>query len=343
LPKKENIIKDMEKILIIPILLSFFVTLFSIPFWIRRAKKIGLIWENMNIYEHPKNLPGSGGVITVFGFVFGVLSYVAIKTFILKTNITTVEIFALLTTVLIAGIVGLVDDFLGWHHGGLSAKVRIILLFFAAIPLMVINAGESTMMGINFGILYPLVLIPLGVIGTSATYNFLAGYNGLEASQGIIILSSLALVIFFTGNSWLSLICLCMIVSLIAFYIFNKFPAKVLPGDVMTYSIGALIACIAILGNIEKIAIFFFIPNIIEAFLKGRGRLKKYSFGKVNPDNSLEVPYEKFYGLEHISIYLLKKIKKDGKVYEKDVVYLINFFQIIIIAIGFILFRKSIF
>jgi len=333
----------MENILILPILLSFFVTLFFTPIWIKRAKKVGLIWEDMNKKEHPKNVSGSGGLIVIFGFVLGVLSYIAIKTFVLKTNVTTIEIFTLISTILIAGIIGFVDDIFGWVHGGLSAKIRIILLFFAAIPLMVINAGESIMMGIEFGLLYPLFFIPLGIIGASTSFNFLGRFNGLEASQGILILSALAIVTYFTENSWLSLISLCMIVCLIAFYIFNKYPAKVFPGDVLTYSIGALIATIAILGNIEKIAVFFFIPYIIETGLTVRGKLKKQSFAKVNEEGGLEVPYEKFYSLTHISIYLLKKIKKDDKVHEREVVYLINLFQILIIVLGLILFKNSIF
>ncbi len=127
-----------------------------------------------------------------------------------------------------------------------------------------------------------------------------------------------------------------MVGSLFAFYLFNKHPAKVFPGDILTYSVGALIAIIAILGNIEKIAIFFFIPYIIEVILKSRGKLKKHSFGKLNIDGSLELPYKKIYGLEHLSILILKKIKPSKKVYEKEVVYLIHFFQIIVIILGFL-------
>ena len=128
-----------------------------------------------------------------------------------------------------------------------------------------------------------------------------------------------------------------MVASLIAFYIFNKYPAKVFPGDILTYSIGALIASIAILGDIEKIAVFFFIPYIIETGLKLRGKLVKESFAKVNKDGSLEMPYKKIYGLEHLAILILKKTKPSKKVYEKDVVYLINGFQILIIILGFLL------
>lgn len=326
----------MEKILIIPLILSFFLTLFFIPIWIRKAKQIGLIWEDMNKPGFPKNLAGSGGIIVGFSFVFSVLVYIAIKTFYLKINVTTTEIFALLATILIAMFIGFIDDILGWHRGGLSKKFRILLLIFAAIPLMVINAGQSTIMGINIGIFYPLVLIPLGIIGATATFNFLAGFNGLESTQGIIVLSALGILTYLNGTTWLSLICFIMVCSLLAFFIFNNVPAKIVPGDVLTYSVGALIAVVAILGNIEKIAIFFFIPYFLETILKSRGRLKKYSFGKVSPDGSLEVPYEKFYGLEHVAIAVVKKFKK--KVYERDVVITINLFQILIILIGFLLF-----
>jgi len=184
-----------------------------------------------------------------------------------------------------------------------------------------------------------ILFIPIGILGATTTFNFLAGYNGLEASQGIIVLSALAYVTYVTGNSWLSVVALCMVAALFAFYIFNKYPAKIFPGDTLTYSVGALIAGMAILGNIEKIAVFFFIPYIIEFILKViRGRYKKYSFGKPNQDGSLEMPYEKVYGLEHLAIKVLKRLKKSGKVYEYEVVYLINGFQIIIILIGLLLF-----
>jgi UDP-N-acetylglucosamine--dolichyl-phosphate N-acetylglucosaminephosphotransferase len=332
----------MEKILLIPILTGFFSTLFLIPFWIKKAKKIGLTWRDMNKSEDSKKVAGSGGLIVLLGFVLGILFYIAIKTFILKTDITTLEIFTLIMTILIAGIIGFVDDILGWVHGGLSAKLRVGLLLFASIPLIVINAGESTMMGIEFGLWYPLFLIPLGIVGASATFNFLAGYNGLEASQGIIILSFLSLVIWFTGNSWLSLVSLIMVSCLFGFYFFNKYPAKIFPGDVLTYPVGALIAVIAILGNIEKIAVFFFIPYILETGFKIRGGLKKQSFARIS-DEGLEIPYNKFYGLEHVAIYILKKIKRNKKVSEKEVVFLINGFQILIIILGLILFRNSIF
>jgi len=331
----------MNVILLLPLLISFFTGLFLIPFWIKKAKEIGLVWEDMNKPKHPKNVAGSGGVGMFLSFIIGTLVYIAIKTFYFKSKDNIIEIFALLGVILIISFIGIIDDISGWRKGGLSIRSRLIMLFFASIPLIVINAGESTVMGISLGLLYPLVIIPLGVIGASATFNFLAGYNGLETSQGIILLSSLSIISFFMGNKWLSVIILCMVVSLIAFYVYNKYPAKVFPGNILTYCVGALIAGAAILGGIEKITLFFFIPYFIEAVLKIRGKLKKQSFAKVNEDNSLDLPYDKIYGLEHVAIYILKKIKPSRKVYEKDVVLLINSFQILVIIIGILLFGRE--
>ncbi len=304
----------MNQLLLIPLLFAFFVTFLVLPVWIKKAKKIGLLWEDMNKYGHPGNVAGSGGLVVILGFVIAVLSYIAIKIFYFNSAENVLEIFSLTTSVLMLAGVGIIDDLLGWHHGGLSRKTRLVLCFFAAIPLMVINAGHNQMnlpfIGeISMGLIYPLILIPLAIVGTSTTFNFLAGFNGLEAGQGILLFSALSLVAYLTGSNWLALICLCLVFSLVAFLLFNKFPAKIFPGNILTYSVGGLIAIVAILGNFEKLAVFFFIPFIIEVFLKARGKFKIQSFGKPNKDNSLELVQNKIYSLNHLAILILKKIK----------------------------------
>jgi len=317
-----------------------------LPKWISKTKDIGLLWEDMNKYGHPKNVSASGGIIVIIAFVMGVLSYIAIRTFIINIDNISLEVFSLLSVILIFAVIGLTDDLLGWAKGGLSVRLRLFLALGASIPLVVINAGTSSVnvpfLGlVELGILYPLLIIPLGIAGAATTYNFLAGFNGLESGLGIIILSFLSFIAYLTGSSWLAIMGLIMVISLIVFYFYNKFPAKVFPGDILTYSIGALIASMAILGNFEKIAVFIFIPYIIETVLKVRGRLKKQSFGLPNKDGSLEMPFEKIYGLEHLSIYLLKKFK--GKCYEKDVTYLIFSFQIVICLLALIIFKGALF
>ena len=321
----------------VSVIMSFVLAVLALPYWIRKCRSVGLLWEDMNKKGHPKNVASSGGVIVVMAFILGVFTYVALKTFLFGGTVRALEIFSLMSMVLILGLVGLVDDFLGWKNGGLSNKFRVLLALIASVPLIVINAGVHTVIlpffgSINFGILYPLFLIPLGVAGAATTYNFLAGYNGLESGQGILILSFLSFVAYSTGSLWLAIIGLCMVSSLFAFYLFNKYPASVFPGDSLTYAVGALIAGMAILGNFERIAIVVFIPYIFEVILKVRGRLKKHSFAKVDSKGNLKMPYPKIYGLEHMAILILNKI---GTATEKKVVYLIYFIQIVFILIAF--------
>jgi UDP-N-acetylglucosamine--dolichyl-phosphate N-acetylglucosaminephosphotransferase len=327
----------MAYLLLISVLVSFLLTILVLPVWIKKCRKIGMVWEDMNKFGHPKNVAASGGVIVVMSFVLGVMTYLALKTFVFGGQVRSLEIFALLGVILILGIVALVDDMFGWKRGGLSTKVRLLLAFAASVPLVVINAGTHFMnvpfFGVvDFGIFYPLVLIPLAVAGVSTTYNFLAGFGGLESGQGILILGFLSFVAYATGSPWLGVVGLCMVGALVGFYIFNRSPAKVFPGDMLTYGVGALIAGMAILGNFEKIALVVFIPYIIEVILKVRGGLKKYSFGKPRKNGTLGLPYDKIYGLEHLAILALG----DGAT-ERKVTYLIHGFQILFILIAFLM------
>lgn len=337
----------MEEILLLTVLLSAILTALVLPKWIKKCQQVGLVWEDMNKYNHPKSGAASGGIVVVMAFVLSVLAYVAIRTFILGNNDEiTIKIFSLLSVILILALVGLTDDLLGWKHNGLSKRMRLFTAFMASIPLVVINAGNSVInmpfLGtINLGLLYPLVLIPLGIAGAATTYNFLAGFNGLESGQGIIIISFLSFIAYATGSTWLALIGLIMVASLLVFYYYNKCPCKVFPGDILTYAVGAMIAIMAILGNFEKIALFIFIPYMLEVILKLRGKLRKQSFGIPNKDGSLNMPYEKIYGWTHLSLWILKKFK--SKVYEKDVVYFIFIIQIIICLLALIIFRGYLF
>ncbi|MEK6919094.1 MAG: glycosyl transferase family 4 [Nanoarchaeota archaeon] len=327
----------MELILIIPLLISLATTLLFLPKWIGKASKIGLIWENMNKYTRKPLIAGSGGITFISGFIIGLLVYIAINTFYFKSSQNVIGIFGLTTAILILAMIGFADDLMGWRSGGLSKKLRMVLCLFAAIPLIVINSGVSQLSipiigTVSFGILYAIIAIPIGIVATSTTFNMLAGYNGLEAGQGIIILTALGISTYATGNPWLAFVCALAVAALIPFWFYNKYPAKVLGGDVLTYPIGGLIGIIAILGNIEKIAVIFFIPYIIEVILKVRGGLQKQSFGKPDKNDNLSLPYTKIYGLEHFAILILNRTKKEVR--EKDVVWLIHAIQLIFVIIG---------
>jgi UDP-N-acetylglucosamine--dolichyl-phosphate N-acetylglucosaminephosphotransferase len=310
------------------IIISFCITLVTIPYWIRRARNAKLVGPDVHKKDSPK-VAELGGLCVIAGFLIALLFFVATKTFIYLWPENFLQIFATITAVLIATMIGFVDDILGWKIG-LRARYKVALTFFISLPIVVINAGQATMniplIGIvDFGLLYPLLLVPIAVMGTANGFNIIAGYNGLEAGQGIIILTTLATITYFSGDSYAAFIASCMIAAILAFYIFNSYPAKIFPGDTFTYPVGALIAIVAILGNVEKYAVILFIPYFIELLLKARGNLIKESFAAVQNDGSLERRYEQWYGIEHVAVDILKKIR--GKATEQSVVYAIFLFQ----------------
>jgi len=131
--------------------------------------------------------------------------------------------------------------------------------------MVVLNVGESIIHipflgAVNIGLLFPLVVVPLAIIGASNGFNMLAGFNGLEAGMGILILSILGWLSYIRDYTVAAVLSFCMVGALLAFLIFNWHPARIFPGDTLTYPVGTLIAVVAILGNIEKFALILFIP-----------------------------------------------------------------------------------
>lgn len=304
--------------------------------WINVAKKNKLEGKDMNKYNKPL-VPEAGGIAVVISIVLTIMLYIFFKTFVLHSLTHLKEILILVITLLLACFIGFIDDILGWKKG-LAGWQKILMTVPIAIPLMVINAGQHTMAvpffgTVDFGLFYPLVIVLVGIVGATNGYNLLAGYNGLEAGLGTIIFTALGIVSLKTGQLWLALIAGIIILALLGFLIFNKFPAKIFPGDSLTYSLGALIACFAILGNMEKAALILFIPFIIEGILKARSKFKAENFGLPRKDNSLELPYKKIYSLTHFALKFLKKIKPSHKVYETDVVWFLVVIEIVLATI----------
>lgn len=326
-----SLVSSMTPYSIMAIVLSFLFTLFMVPKWIFRAKRAKLIGKDVH-KKNEEEIAEVGGLPVVAGFLFGILIYIAFKVFVYDDVSNMFTLFAAISSLLIATIIGFVDDILGWKIG-LRQYQKALLTFAIALPIMVINAGNSIMnfpfIGeMNFGLLYPLLLIPLGIMVTSNAFNMLAGYNGLEAGMGVIILLTLSLISYLTGSFWVAMLGLCMAAALVAFLLYNWYPAELFPGDALTYSVGALIGIMAILANVEKFAVILFLLYIVQVFLKTRGLMQKESFAKCNKDGSLECRYDKIYGLEHLVIMVLKRFKK--KAYEIEVVVVLLGAQVVL-------------
>jgi len=315
-------------IAIVCIFAAFFGTIYLTKKWMFVAKNIKLMGKDMNKYNKTPVAEG-GGVAVTLTITFTILLYIFFKTFLIGNSTNMINIFSVLVTIVIAGFVGFMDDMLGWLKG-IRRKTKVLLTFGIALPLVVVNAGQSLISipfigTIELGLVYPLVIVPIALIGAANGYNILAGMNGLEAGLGVIIISTLSYVAMTNGLIWLATIGMITVVSLLGFLIFNKYPSKIFPGDSLTYVIGALIACMAILGNMQAIAIILFIPYFLDFILLARAKKDNQvsigAFGIPDKNNALKLPGEKVYDMTHVGMFLLSKVKKN--VYEMDVVLFI--------------------
>jgi len=341
----ENLIAEIDEIALVAVILilSFVSTFFLTKKWVKSTKDAKLLGKDLNKYEKTL-VPESGGIAVALVVCFSLLIYIFLKRFYWNTETHLIEAFAISATVLLAGFIGFTDDILGWKRG-LTQFQKFLLTIPIALPLIVINAPHTVMTipffgSVDFGLIYPLLLVPVGVIGAANGFNLLAGYNGLEAGMGLITFTTFGITGLIVEKYWISLIAFIVSASLLAFLYFNWYPAKVFPGNSFTYSVGALIATIAILGDMERLAVWLFLLYFIEGLLYFRARVidkagDVQAFARPNKDNSLEMPYEKIYDTTHFALWFLKKVKK--KVYEKDVVRFVLFVQFLIALSGLIL------
>ncbi len=320
----------MRWLLYFSLLLSFLVTFIITPYLIRYLRKIDLVVKDVHKENKPL-IPVSGGLAVLGGLMAGLMLYIFIQTFYYESPQTLLFLFSGITTILLITFIGFIDDLIIERNkdetSGLRQWQKPILTLLAAVPLMVVQAGTSTMLipflgRIDIGLLYPLFFVPLGILGASNMVNILAGFNGSETGMAIIYLGSLGLYAYVNERYSAAAIAGITVCALIAFYYYNKVPAKILAGDSLTYLLGGVLVTVAVLGNIEKAAVIISIPFIIEFMLKARGRFKKKSIGSLENGKIKSLYGKEIYSIPHI-------LTRTGRFTEKQVVYFMIFVQII--------------
>lgn len=167
-------------------------------------------------------------------------------------------------------------DYIAW---GLVATAFAIIGFFddlkhkflaSAVPWLT-RALPIALISLVFAYFYSpsilwIVPIALFVAGLASFQNTFAGLNGWEIGSSFVISLFVALVLVGTNSLMPALILSGAVFGLL---VWNKYPAKVFPGDSGTLLIGSSIASIVVLaGKTEVLFItfLFFIPHIIDFF-----------------------------------------------------------------------------
>jgi UDP-N-acetylglucosamine--dolichyl-phosphate N-acetylglucosaminephosphotransferase len=173
--------------------------------------------------------------------------------------------------------------------------IKAILPVFIALPLVAARAGDTTMTlpfvgHVDFGLVYSLVLVPIGVTGAANAVNMLAGFNGQEAGVGIVAMVSLAAIAYHLHEVAAFVILIAALGALLATLYYNWYPSRIFIGDVGTLSIGAIIASAVIIGNFEVAGVIVIIPYILEFLIKAKNRFPSNDWWLEYNDGKLYCP-----------------------------------------------------
>lgn len=322
-------------------IIAFVSTFFSIPPISKLLNERGIKGKDMNKISKPE-VTEMGGLIVLICIISAIFFSLIIYEFIPKVvsdfswgvSPDILIIFSSLLVVILIGLLGIIDDFLGWKKG-IRQHQHAILPIFASIPLIVALSNQTTIIipfiGETYvGLLYPLLFVPLAITGATNAFNMLAGHNGLEAGLGSIIIATLTIFAFLTGETEAALLGVSSVFALLAFLKFNWFPAKIFGGDSLTLTIGAMIGVISLIGGMERLGLFLIALHWVELLFKAKHGFKSECFGIPQKDGTLK-PDPRGGSLIHFTL-------NQKNLSEKNLVILLLFAQGIIALFSFVIF-----
>lgn len=229
---------------------------------IRFAKSKGWVGTDIHKLDKPE-VAESGGISIAIGLAISLGLMLCLFPVLIN------EILVILLTVLIASIIGIIDD-----RKKLSSLRKTILTIMCGGPIFLLNfinfiTVESPSIPIlgtlQLTILYPLVL-PVIIAVTTNTVNMLEGYNGEGSGTCLIAVIFMLISGIIWGSAQAVIYSVPFIAILLAFWLFNRYPAKVFPGDIGTLTMGSMIGCIAIFGSIEVPTFCALLAHIFNSF-----------------------------------------------------------------------------
>eukprot|EP01112_Ceratiomyxa_fruticulosa_P013683 TRINITY_DN3864_c0_g1_i3.p1 TRINITY_DN3864_c0_g1~~TRINITY_DN3864_c0_g1_i3.p1 ORF type:complete len:445 (+),score=73.20 TRINITY_DN3864_c0_g1_i3:3-1337(+) len=266
-----------------------------------------------------------------------------------------VEYNAALTSICMMILLGFADDVLN-----LRWRYKLVLPAVATLPLLVAYQGGTSVVVpiplreifgqvLDLGLVYKLYLLLLAIFCTNSI-NILAGLNGLEVGQSIIIAVSIIThnlveltinqggpnTTVFSTHVMSLFFMIPYLATSISLILYNWYPSRVFVGDTYTYFSGMCFAVVAILCHFSKTLLLFFIPQIIN-FLYSliqlfgiipcpRHRLPKYN----NNTGKLEgIPTN----LNLINLFLIIT----GPLSERTLCVLVLSFQVLCCIGGFVI------
>lgn len=268
--------------------LAFLICVLLLPRYIGKAHEVGIVGIDIHKPDRPE-VAECGGIILMIAYLIGLFAFIP---FIGEAS--DVEVIGTAATVLLSSFIGFIDDVYETRWG-----MKILTPLIGGIPLAVMRLGRTTMWTpigvVDFGLLFYILILPLIVTACTNAVNMLAGLNGLEAGSTAIMALALSLLCILKGGKQFigAVLLIPLLGAILAFLLYNKYPSHVFPGDVGTFGMGSVIACVAMLAYLERAVFLMFIPHTINALLFFIGKLRGEAPPRetpMNPDGTIPAP-----------------------------------------------------
>lgn len=258
---------------------GFLLSLALTPYIASLMRKAGIVGRDVHKLDRPE-VPEMGGLALLIALPLALLPALG------------GALDVALLTFLLFGVVGVIDDLVALKQ---SHKVALSLL--VALPAVLLPPHDVDIFGVEIGLgfLFPVMAL-LFITGSANLVNMLAGFNGLEVGTSAIVLAFIALMT--EGEA--RLLALTGMGVALGLLWWNRYPARVFPGDTGTLSLGALIGLAGIMGGVEAYTAVLLIPHAVDFVLKTRVRFQGKARGgaKIREDGTLSPPpYTSFLGM----------------------------------------------
>jgi len=225
-----------------------------------------------NWHKTKAGTPTMGGLMFIIGI--GVAIVAAGWQNMLAGDLTHIYVYLF---ALVFGIIGFLDDYekVKKHQNlGLTALQKFLLQLAAAVAFLVLMRHEG-MLSPNLYIPFVNVSIPMNwvmymvfaafvMVGTVNAVNITDGLDGLATSVTIPVALFFASVATWWKYEQMSVFAGALLGGLLAFLLFNAYPAKTFMGDTGSLFLGGAVAALAFAFDMPLVLIFVGIVYIFE-------------------------------------------------------------------------------
>lgn len=247
-------------------LFSFFFVKSTLPLFKKFNCKQLVREEGPKSHLYKKNTPTMGGMYFIL-----FMSIYMLVTYALKPNVFDQSLFGLYVLFMMFGLLGFVDDFCKlFMRKGLSMTVKMLLQVLVSLLWSLYFMPHHTihvpgLISLELSLTQSIIWGSFVIVSCVNAINFTDGLDGLMIQTVLIVMFGFIFVSFAMDQSpslFYMGVFSCLILLMI--YPFNTYPAKIFIGDTGSMSIGAIVAGLALLQNIEVPLILMGIVFVLE-------------------------------------------------------------------------------